>query len=42
VTDLGGNNGGEPYANIQVFVEGTREILGRLVDSLPEWIARAV
>ena len=42
VTDLVGSSGGEAYGNIQVFIEATREILGRLVYALPEWIARAV
>jgi len=43
VTDLVGGSGGEAYkGNIQVFVEGTTEILKQLVSSLPAWIARAV
>jgi adenosylhomocysteine nucleosidase len=41
VTDLVGGSGGEAYGNIQVFIEATREILGRLLSSLPAWIARA-
>ena len=41
VTDLVGSSGGEAYGNIQVFIEAAREILGRLLSSLPEWIARA-
>jgi adenosylhomocysteine nucleosidase len=40
VTDLVGSGGGEAYGDIQVFIEGATEILGRLVHSLPEWIAR--
>lgn len=43
VTDLVGTGGGEAYeGNIQVFVEGATEILRRLVDPLPAWIAEAV
>jgi adenosylhomocysteine nucleosidase len=43
VTDLVGTGGGEAYAgNIQVFVEAATEILRRLVDALPAWIAKVV
>ncbi len=42
VTDLVGGSGGEAYGNIQVFIKATAEIVGRLVHSLPEWIAKAV
>ena len=42
VTDLVGSSGGEAYGDIQVFIEGATEILGRLVHSLPDWIARVV
>jgi len=43
VTDLVGTGGGEAYeGNIQVFVQGAMEILRRLVDALPAWIAAAV
>jgi len=42
VTDLVGSGGGEAYeGNIDVFVEGTRRVLRRLVDSLPDWIAKS-
>jgi adenosylhomocysteine nucleosidase len=42
VTDLVGHEGGEAYdGNIQVFVENTRLILRRLIEWLPDWIARA-
>ena len=41
VTDLVGGSGGEAYdGNIHVFVEGTREILKRLVEALPAWLAK--
>ncbi|MBC8233702.1 5'-methylthioadenosine/S-adenosylhomocysteine nucleosidase [bacterium] len=43
VTDLVGSSGGEAYeGNIHIFVEGATEVLRRLVDSLPEWIAKAL
>jgi len=43
VTDLVGSSGGEAYeGNIHIFVEGATEVLKRLVDSLPAWIARAL
>lgn len=43
VTDLVGSSGGEAYeGNIQVFVEGTRQILKQLVDALPLWLAKVV
>jgi len=42
VTDLVGSGGGEAYeGNIDVWVKGTRSVLRRLVDSLPDWIARS-
>jgi len=42
VTDLVGNRGGEAYdGNVQVFVENTADVMQRLVDSLPAWIAKA-
>jgi adenosylhomocysteine nucleosidase len=42
VTDLVGSGGGEAYeGNIDIFVEGTRRVLRRLVDSLPDWIAKS-
>lgn len=43
VTDLVGSSGGEAYeGGIHIFVEGTREILRRLIHSLPAWIAKAI
>ena len=43
VTDLVGSSGGEAYeGNIHIFVEGATEVLRRLVDSLPAWIAKAL
>jgi adenosylhomocysteine nucleosidase len=43
VTDLVGGSGGEAYqGNIHVFVEGTREVLERLVEALPDWLALPV
>lgn len=42
VSDLVGGGGGEAYdGNIHVFVEGTTEILKRLIEALPEWLAQA-
>lgn len=42
VTDLVGSSGGEAYdGNIDVYVEGTGRVLRRLVDSLPDWIAKS-
>jgi adenosylhomocysteine nucleosidase len=38
VTDLVGENGGEAYGNAKVFEENTSKILGKLVESLPQWI----
>jgi adenosylhomocysteine nucleosidase len=41
VTDLVGGSGGEAYeGNIHVFVEGTKKILGQLVEALPAWLAK--
>jgi adenosylhomocysteine nucleosidase len=43
VTDLVGSRGGEAYAgNIHVFIQGATEIMRRLMDSLPAWIAKAI
>jgi len=43
VTDLVGSSGGEAYeGNIHIFVKGATEVLRRLVDSLPAWIAKAL
>ena len=42
VTDLVGSSGGEAYDdNFDVYVQGTREVLGMLVGQLPYWGARA-
>lgn len=38
VSDLVGENGGEAYESPKVFEENTRIILGKLVESLPQWI----
>ncbi|MFH1634119.1 MAG: 5'-methylthioadenosine/S-adenosylhomocysteine nucleosidase [Chloroflexota bacterium] len=39
VTDLVGAEGGEAYeGNFDVFVEGTKQVMGRLVESLPGWV----
>jgi adenosylhomocysteine nucleosidase len=41
VSDLVGSSGGEAYAgNIHVFIEGAKDILRRLVEALPAWLAR--
>lgn len=42
VTDLVGGSGGEAYdGNIHIFIEGTKEVLGRLINALPAWLARS-
>ena len=39
VTDLVGAEGGEAYdGNFDVFVDGARQVMGRLVESLPGWV----
>jgi len=38
VSDLVGEKGGEAYGNAEVFEENTEKILGKLVESLPQWI----
>lgn len=40
VTDLVGAGGGEAYGNVAVFEEGTRLVMGRLMDALPAWLER--
>jgi adenosylhomocysteine nucleosidase len=43
VSDLVGSGGGEAYeGNLQVFIDGAAEILGRLIDALPAWLAIAL
>lgn len=40
VTDLVGGDGGEAYdGQIQVFVEGTRQVMPHLIQALPDWLA---
>lgn len=41
VSDLVGSEHGEAYGNFDLFIEGTTKVMRRLVDALPEWIARA-
>ena len=42
VSDLVGSGGGEAYeGNINVFVEGARQIIIRLVEALPGWLDKA-
>jgi adenosylhomocysteine nucleosidase len=42
VTDLVGCDGGEAYdGNLRVFVDGSERVMRRLIDQLPDWIARA-
>jgi adenosylhomocysteine nucleosidase len=38
VTDLVGSDGGEAYDNSNVFIEGTRIVMKKLLDDLPKWI----
>lgn len=41
VSDLVGGSGGEAYdGNIHVFIEGAKDILKRLVEALPAWLAK--
>lgn len=40
VTDLVGPAGGEAYADLQVFVQGAGRVMVKLVDQLPDWLAR--
>jgi len=42
VSDLVGEQGGEAYGNVQVFVEGTTSVLSHLIAALPAWIALGV
>jgi adenosylhomocysteine nucleosidase len=38
VSDLVGQAGGEAYANLSVFADGAKNVLRRLLASLPQWI----
>jgi adenosylhomocysteine nucleosidase len=41
VSDLVGGSGGEAYdGNIHIFMEGAQEILKRLLEALPAWLAK--
>ncbi|MEO5928647.1 MAG: hypothetical protein ABIR47_01830 [Candidatus Kapaibacterium sp.] len=42
VSDLVGDSGGEAYGRIEVFHEGTREVMAHLLAILPLWIAAAM
>jgi adenosylhomocysteine nucleosidase len=43
VTDLVSTDGGEAYeGNFDVFVEGTRQVMKRLIEGLPAWIERYI
>lgn len=39
VTDLVGTSGGEAYGDIQVFIESARKVMGKLIQTLPDWLA---
>ena len=39
VTDLVGGSGGEAYGDFDLFIRRTREIMKRLFDKLPDWLA---
>jgi adenosylhomocysteine nucleosidase len=39
VSDLVGEEGGEAYGNLALFVERTNEIMQRLISILPRWLA---
>jgi adenosylhomocysteine nucleosidase len=40
VTDLVGQEGGEAYGQMAVFEAGSRRVMKRLVDDLPDWLGR--
>ena len=40
VSDLVGDNGGEAYGNIDVFVKGTKVVMKKLISDLPLWMER--
>jgi adenosylhomocysteine nucleosidase len=42
VSDLVGDSGGDAYGQIEVFHEGTREVMAHLLTILPLWIAAAM
>jgi adenosylhomocysteine nucleosidase len=39
VTDIVGSSSGEAYEDLNVYIQGTRDVLERLVKVLPEWLA---
>lgn len=39
VTDLVGTDGGEAYGDYELYMDRTREIMRRLVEVLPSWLA---
>ena len=39
VSDLVGSHGGEAYGEYELFMSRTREILGKLLEALPLWLA---
>ena len=39
VSDLVGSSGGEAYDDLDIYIRATRDIIERLVNALPEWIA---
>jgi adenosylhomocysteine nucleosidase len=41
VTDLVADAGGEAYGNIDLFVQATRDVMRRLVETLPAWLPAA-
>ncbi len=42
VSDLVSEQGGEAYEDMGVFVEGTRQVLGALLEHLPRWVKAAL
>jgi len=38
VTDLVGPSGGEAYKDLNVYIDGTKEVLEKLVIALPKWL----
>ena len=39
VTDLVSSKGGEAYGDYELFIQRTREIMKKLFDQLPDWLA---
>jgi nucleoside phosphorylase len=42
VTDLVGSQGGEAYGNLPFYTQATKEIIQRLIASLPGWVTKFI